>query len=186
MYKITYSILIIASLLFFSCSKQSAISKDFNCESSTFDNLEKVDDLKNLFSIELPKNWKINLYQDEVQSSIFTADSTKQLTETILLDVTFVKNKILLDEAFILQQEQVNLKKELLKIKSKEITFLEKPALLFVYKGKKGDYAYQTCHIFMKVNDQNLIFIKTEIYGDSLVNERLCSAFSLIENIKIN
>ncbi|PQB06933.1 hypothetical protein BST83_07030 [Polaribacter filamentus] len=64
--KITYSVLLIASLLLFSCAKQSEISKDFNCLTTAYKNLEKVDDVKNLFSLQLPKNWKINLYQDEV------------------------------------------------------------------------------------------------------------------------
>jgi hypothetical protein len=184
--KISYSILLIASLLFFSCSKQSEISKDFDCETSSYNNLEKVEDVKNLFSIDLPKDWKINLYQDEVQSSIFAADTTKQLTETVLLDVTFIRNKITFDDAFILQQEQENLKKGLIKIKSKEITLLEKPSFYLIYKGKKGAFMYETCHTFIKINPQSFILAKTEIYGDSLVNERLCNSFSLIENIKIH
>ena len=184
--KITYSILLMASLLLFSCAKQSEISKDFNCSTTAYKNLEKVDDVKNLFSLELPKNWKINLYQDEVQSSIFAADTTKQLTETVLIDVTFIKKKITFDDAFMIQQEQENLAKGLIKIKLKEITLLDKPSIYIVYKGKKGDFTYQTINAFIKVNAQNFILAKTEIYGDSLVRERFCSSFSLIENIKIH
>jgi hypothetical protein len=183
--KITYRIFLVASLLLFSCTKQSEISKDFNCSTTAYNNLEKVDDIKNLFSLALPKNWKINLYQDEVQSSIFAADTTKQLTETVLVDVTFIQNKITFDDAFMLQQEQENLAKGIIKIKSKEITLLEKPSIYIVYKGKKGAFVYETIHTFIKVNAQNFILAKTEIYGDSLVNERRCSSFSLIENIKI-
>lgn len=178
--------LLIASLLFISCQKKSEISTDFNCETTTFNNLEIVDDVKNLFSIQLPKNWKTNLYQDEMQSSIFTADTTKQLTETVLLDVTFIRNKINFDADFLLKQEQENLTKNLIKVKSKEITLLEKPSIYIIYKGKKGAFNYETCHTFIKVNDTNFILAKTEIYGDSLVNQRLCNTFSLIENIKIN
>lgn len=184
--KSSIRLFLVASLLFFSCSKQSEISKDFNCETSPYKKLETVDDVKNLFSIDLPKNWKINLYQDEVQSSIFTADTIKQLTETVLLDVTFIKNNINFDEAFMLQQEQENLNKGLIKIKSKEITLLEKPSMYSIYKGKKGAFMYQTCTTFIKINEQNFILAKTEIYGDSLVNERFCNSFSLIESIKIH
>jgi hypothetical protein len=144
--KITYSILLIALLLLFSCAKQSEISKDFKCSTTAYKNLEKVDDVKNLFSLELPKNWKINLYQDEVESSIFAADTTKQLTETVLIDVTFIKNKIIFDDAFMIQQEQENLAKGLIKIKLKEITLLEKPFIDIVYKRKKGDFMYETIH----------------------------------------
>tara|TARA_B110000046_G_scaffold183054_1_gene218339 strand:- start:17756 stop:18310 length:555 start_codon:yes stop_codon:yes gene_type:complete len=181
-----YRILFLASLLSFSCTDESEIREDFSCTNSAFNNLEIVDDIKNLFSVQIPANWKINLYKDEVQSSIFTADTTKQLTETILLDVTFINNKINFDDAFLLQQEQENLVRNLIKTKSKKITLLEKPSIYIIYKGKKGKFNYQTCHTFVKIDEKNIIFAKTEVYGDSLVNQRFCNSFSLIENIKIN
>ncbi len=177
--------LLLASLLFFSCDKKSAIRKDFDCKTTTFTNLENVDDVKNLFSIELPKHWKTNLYTDKVQSSIYTADTTKQLTETVLLDVTYIQNKINFNEAFLLKQEQEHLAKNLIKTKVKELKFLEKPSLLMQFKGKKGKFNYQVCNLFIQLNASNFIYVKTEVYGDSLVNQRFCSAFSLIEHIKL-
>lgn len=177
---------VIASLLFYSCHKQSEISKTFNCKTSSFKTLEKVNDVKNLFSIDLPKDWKINLYKDGIQSSIFAGDTTKQLTKTVLLDVSFIQKNVNFNETFLLQQEQENLSKNLIKIASKEFIFLDKPALLNIYKGKKGDFSYQICNTFIKVNEQNFILAKTEVYGDSFVNERFCKAFSLIENIQLN
>lgn len=181
-----YILVFIASLLLYSCNKQSEISADFNCTSiSGFNDLDKVEDAKSLFAVSLPKNWKINLYQDAAQSSIFAADTTKQLTETVLLDITFVKNKINFDDFFLLNQEQENLAKGLIKTKSKKVTLLKKPSIYINYKGKKGGFTYQTCHTFIKVNEQNFIFIKTEIYGDSLVNQRFCKSIKLLESIKI-
>ena len=55
MSKNIYSILIIASLLFISCDKKYAIREEFDCETKTFDHLEMVDDVKNLFSVDIPK-----------------------------------------------------------------------------------------------------------------------------------
>ena len=178
--------LFIIALLLFSCANSSEISENFNCKNSKLDNLEKVIDAKELFTIQFPKNWKTNLYQDEVQSSIFSADTVKQLTETVLLDVTFIKNNINFDELFLLNQEQENLAKGLIKIKSKKLTFLEKSSIYILYKGKKGKFNYQTCHTFIKVNEDNFILAKTEVYGDSLVNQRFCKAISLINSIKIH
>ncbi|WP_157603733.1 hypothetical protein [Polaribacter atrinae] len=177
-------LIMFASLLFFSCSQQSEISKQFNCTPTTFKNLEKVQDVKNLFSIEIPNTWKTNLYYDDLQSSIYTADTTKQLTESLLLDVTFINKNINFDTSFKLKQEQENLSKSLIKIKSEEITFLEKPTYFTVSKGKKGKFEYQVCHLFIKTNEQNFILAKAEIYGDSLVNKRVCDAFALLEKIK--
>lgn len=178
---------LIATFLFllYSCKKGSEIGKTFDCETSTFKTLETVEDVKNLFSIDLPTHWKINLYQDEVQSSIFTADTTKQLTETVLLDVTYINNKINFDDDFLLKQENENFSKNLTKIKSEHITFHKKPALLMQFKGKKGTFNYQLCNTFIKLNSSNFILAKIEVYGDSIVNQRFCKAFSLIENIKL-
>lgn len=183
--KNNYIIIFSAALLIFSCQSKSRISKDFNCSTSEFNNLEKVKDLKKLFAIEIPKSWNTNLYQDETQSSIFTGDTTKQLTETVLLDVTLIKNKIRFNEAFLLKQEQEHLSKNLIKVKVEELTFLNKPSLYMLFKGKKGKFNYQVCNTFIKVNNSNFILAKSEIYGDSLVNQRLCKALALIEKIKL-
>ena len=179
-------LLIGASLLLLSCSQQSEISSDFNCKTSIFKDLEEVKDVKNLFSVQIPKTWKTNLYYDQIQSSIYTADTTKQLTETLLLDFTIINKNIKFDTAFKLKQEQENLTKKLIKIKSKETSIINKPTYFTISKGKKGSYDYQVCHFFIKVNEQNFILAKAEVYGDSLVNKRLCKAFSFIENIKTN
>ncbi|WP_439131059.1 hypothetical protein [Polaribacter sp.] len=175
----------LASLLFFSCNKKSVIHKDFDCKTTTFTNLETVDDVKDLFAIDLPSNWTTNLYTDEIQSSIYTADTAKQLTETVLLDVTYIENKIDFNEAFLRKQEQEHLAKNLIKTKTKAFQFLEKPSLLMQFKGKKSKFKYQVCHVFIKLNSSNFIYAKTEVYGDSLVNQRFCDAFSLIERIKL-
>ena len=176
--------IILASLVFFSCSDQTEISKHFNCKPTTFNNLEEVKDVKNLFSIEIPKTWKTNLYYDDIQSSIYTADTTKQLTETLLLDVTFINKSINFDTSFKLERAQEDISKSLINIKSEETNFLEKPSYYTVSKGKKGKFDYQVCHVFIKINDQNFILAKAEVYGDYLVNKRLCDALALMEKIK--
>lgn len=185
MSKLSYYFLL-SSFLFFSCQNKSEINQEFNCKTDLFNNLEVIGDMKSLFSVEIPKNWKTNLYHDEVQSSIFTADTTKQLTETVLLDVTFIQNKINFDDEFILQQEQEHLSKNLVKIKSKAFQLLDKPSFYMLFRGKKGKFKYQVCNTFIKVNESNFILAKSEIYGDSLVNSRLCKSFTLIDKIKLN
>lgn len=179
-------VLIVASSLFLSCAKKSEISKDFNCKTVNFKNLEEIKDVKNLFSVEIPKNWKTNLYYDDSQSSIYTADTTKQLTETLLLDITNISKNINFNASFKLKQEQESLSKKLIQVKSKETTIFNKPSYYTISKGKKRGYEYQVCHFFIKKNEQNFMLAKAEIYGDSIVNERLCNAFTLIEKIKLS
>ncbi|WP_405604616.1 hypothetical protein [Polaribacter sp. Asnod1-A03] len=171
-------------LLLLACNTQSKISKYFNCSTINFKNLEEVKDFKNLFSVEIPETWKTNLYYDHFQSSIYTADTTKQLTQTLLLDITLINKSINFDSNFKLKQEQENLSKNLIKIKSAETTLIEKPSYYTISKGKKGNYDYQIGHFFIKINEQNFILAKAEIYGDSIVDQRFCNALSLIQKIK--
>lgn len=181
-----YIYLNIALLLLFSCQNSSEISLDFDCDSENIQNLEEVKDVKNLFTLELPKTWKTNLYYDALQSSIYAADTTKQLTESLLLDITFVNKSINFDEDFKLKKEQESLSKKLIQFKTKETIVLEKPSYYTISKGIKNGFNYQICEVFMKINNQNFILAKAVTYGDSLVNERMCKAINLIEKIKIN
>jgi len=176
---------LICFLISVSCTKQSQFSDEFQCKSSSLEYLETVKDARNVFSIPIPKNWNINLYEDALQSSVFAADTTKQLTESILIDVSYIKNDIQFDDVFKLKIEQENLSKNLIQKKSKEITVLGKPTYFVVSKGKKSTFSYQKLQAFIKIHQKDFILAKVEIYGDSLVENRFCKAFSLIEKIKI-
>lgn len=180
------SLFIITILLFLSCAKKTELNKTYSCNTSTFKNLETVADVKNLFFIELPKTWKTNLFYDTVQSSIFTADTTKQLTESLLLDITYINKSITFDTAFKLKEEQNSLAKNLIQYKAKEIELLNNKSYYTVSKGIKQNYNYQVLNIFIKLNTSNFLIAKAEIYGDSLVTNRMCEAIALIEKIKIN
>lgn len=169
----------------FSCSKQSNISKDFNCNTSTYDNLETLNDFKKNFSIQLPKNWKTNYYYDDVVSSIYSADTTLSLTQATLIDASYILNPIAIDAKFINKVKSDNQKMQLQEVTSKKTTFLGKPSYYNLSIGEKGKYDYQILNIFTKTN-MGFLHVKTEIYGDSLVNERICKAVNLINKIKVD
>jgi hypothetical protein len=169
-----------------SCSKPFQPLIDFNCDVLTLENLEKVNDAKNLFAIELPKDWETNLYQDEIQSSIFSADNNKNLTETILLDVSYINKEIIINENFVLKQEQEYLQKKLILTQKSAFNYNNTKAIYLLFKGKKNNLKYQICSIFIQLNSSNFILAKIELYGDKSIDERRCKALSLIENLKIN
>jgi hypothetical protein len=146
-------------------------------------NLEKVNDVKGLFAVELPKTWKINLFYDEIQSSIYTADTTKQFTETILLDITYIEKPILFNEAFLLNLEREKLGDKLIRIHSQKRKFKGKEAYFTTFIGKKKNYKYKVLEMYVKINKKSFLHTKTEIYGDSLIDQRLCKAIHLIDKI---
>jgi hypothetical protein len=175
-----------AALLFFSCKQHSILKQDFNCKESFFSNLKEVKDPNGNFSVQVPSNWKINRYTDAIQSSIYGADTTKQLTKSILLDLSYISNTIEINELFKLKVENENLSNKLIQKKTKELNFLNKPSYYVISIGKKGTYSYTSLQLFITTNKEKTMLVKAEIYGDYLVDERLCKAITLIEKIKIH
>ena len=93
---------ILLVLILFSCNS-SELQKEFQCTSSSFSELEKVSDVRKLFFVQLPKHWKTNLYYDNSQTSIYSADTTKSLTQSTLIDITYIHNSINFDKTFLIK-----------------------------------------------------------------------------------
>lgn len=179
------SLFLIFLLIFLaSCDDRSQLSKEMDCEPDKYANLELVEDVDKRFTIQLPDHWKTNLYFDKNQTSIFSADTTKQLTDTYTIDVTYVYSELKLDEKFIQRFKRNLIKNQLVESTSYELLFNEKEAYYSRALGKRGRFDYQILNLFVKVNSGSYMHAKTEFYGDSLVNQRICNAISLIEKIQ--
>ena len=76
--KISHLALLLLVLVSYTSCKSNKLSEEFKCSSPSFSNLEEITDFKKNFVMKLPKNWKTNLYYDEMVSSIYTADTTFQ------------------------------------------------------------------------------------------------------------
>lgn len=171
-------------LLYNACKQSSALTSDFECD-VTLNNLESVSDFQNNFSIPIPGNWKVNLYYDNAQSSIYFADTTKQLTETTIVDVTFIKKKTAFDADFLKTITNNYVTYSLTEETNKELTLNDYPSYYSVAKGSRNNFPYAICNVFVNTaGDGKFIHAKIEIYGDSLVNERFCSGISLLEKIR--
>lgn len=178
--------LLIFLITFFSCQHTSELSNDFSCSNSALASLEETIDMKKKFTVSFPKKWKVNLYYDAIQSSIYTADTTKQLTETTLLDITYIKKSIVLNDLFKLKNEEEHLVKGLVQIKSNTLNIFNKPSYYALSRGQKKSYPYQVCNIFTPIDSNGFVLSKIEVYGDSLVEKRICEAIYLIDKIVIH
>ena len=178
-----FSLLLLIALIS-SCGNQSQLSKEMDCNPEKYDNLELVEDVDKKFTIQLPDHWKTNLYFDKNQTSIFSADTTKQLTDTYTIDITYIYNELKLDSKFIQRFKQNLIKNQLVESTSYELTFNDKEAYYSRALGKRGKFDYQILNLFVKVSSGSYMHAKTEFYGDSLVNQRICNALSLIEKIQ--
>jgi hypothetical protein len=176
-YKFFFLIIIVLS----SCSKKTQFINGFDCEVVAFQNLERIEDVKKLFSVYYPDSWKTNLYYDKNQSSIYTADTTKQLKETMLLDITHISSELVFDSNFI-RKFNSNLKQQqLTEINSNKILFRDKPTFYSEAKGVKNKFRYSVLNLFIKLDEKNYIHSTIEVYGDSLRRKRICKGINLLE-----
>ena len=166
-----------------SCNSKSVISKELDCKPESYSNLEKIEDVKKLFTVQFPDNWKTNLYYDKNQSSIFTADTTKQLKETMLLDITHISNQLKFDANFTKKFNSNLLKQQLEENSSGTLTFKDKEAYYSLATGIKRTFKYQILTLFIKLDEKNYINSTIEVFGDSLVNQRICKGINLVEKI---
>lgn len=177
--------LFLIGIVFTSCEK-SKLEKEFSCSSINFNgDFEQNTDIRKTFSIQVPTHWKMNFFYNDLQSSIYFADTTKQLTETVLIDITQIKSDYKFDTDFEKMISENDSVQQLINIKKKRFTFLENNAYFSISKGKKGNFSYQIVNIFINKNQINSYHIKTEVYGDLLINERLCKAINLIETLEL-
>jgi hypothetical protein len=178
----------IFSLLFIltGCVKQSDLSKSFDCKTSNLNNLITISDFKNNFKISIPNTWKTNLYYNNYQSEIFTADTIKQLSETYILDVSFNYGNIHFDDSFHKKTDSLLTNSNLQKIKSNAIQFQNKPAYCYVVKGTKNGFNYHQFNLIV-LNSENTYFTaNSEIYGDHNIEGRICESISIIEKIEFS
>ncbi|MDC0870667.1 hypothetical protein OAP87_04835 [Flavobacteriaceae bacterium] len=176
-----YNFFFLIIIVLSSCSKKTQFINEFDCEVVVFQNLERIEDVKKLFSVYYPDSWKTNLYYDKNQSSIYTADTTKQLKETMLLDITHISSELVFDSNFI-RKFNSNLKQQqLTEINSNKILFRDKPTFYSEAKGVKNKFRYSVLNLFIKLDEKNYIHSTVEVYGDSLRRKRICKGINLLE-----
>ncbi len=180
-----YKILFLILIVLVSCKKQTQLQKEFNCKTnSSFSDLEKIDDFKNKFSLQVPSKWATKLFYNNHETNIMTADSLKSFTKTYILDVSLVSGDLQLNEYFTTKTIQNLVTEEsLVTIKHELTTFKDMPAIWFLSVGKSGDYKYHYFQLFAKNSPVDYFKITTKIYGDELIDERLCESIALMQKL---
>ncbi len=177
------SALLVCFITVFSC-KTSELNNEFDCTINGYSNLKSHKDFKKNFSLDLPENWKVKYYFDDVLSSISAADTTISITKSAVIDASFILDFTKINTDFIRKIKSDNQQLELTELQSKQITFLNKNSYYNLAKGNKLGFTYHILNVFTEA-DRGFLHLKTEIYGDSLVTERLCKSIQLFEDISI-
>ena len=168
--------------LMISCTKKSALEITIECaNSSDIMNSKKYIDVNKNYQITIPNNWKVQKYYDAYQSDIFAADTLKQLTQTYILNTSFKNGELELNTEFELKIKNSTLNEI---IASEFEVINEKFTFWYLTEGIKNNYKYHELVLYFKTSVDTYLQVSVEIYGDDLVNERLCEAISIIKTIK--
>lgn len=177
--------LITLSLLLGSC-KNDTISNNFDCNTTShFTDSKKYHDVLRKFRVNIPKHWKTELYFDEYQSELYSADTTKELSESYIIDLAWHQGELVFDKEF---EEKIleNLSEieRLETVVSGFSKFKKRKAYYNLSVGKNTDITYHYLQIYMMYNVDSYYIFNSKIYGDDFVNERICESISLFQNIK--
>ena len=132
-------IILLLGLSILSCTKRLSLADELACSKRpNFQGTIEKQDFKNKFSINIPKTWKHKGYFDDYQSSVFAADTVKELTKSYILDVAYKYNTIEINESF---QKEINKSNSLTVLKTNIEQFKDKTSYWQVSKGMKNGYA---------------------------------------------
>jgi len=177
-------VLLVLFSVLIGCKRQSELNKTFDCTTIKLENTSTIKDFNKNFKISIPITWKTSMYYNEFQSEIFTADTTKQLTETFILDVSYNIGELKIDNDFIIKNDSILHSKNLKKIKSGNNNFQLKQSYWFLVNGTKNNFPFHQFNIYVKLTENSYLNSYVEIYGEDKIDERLCTALSILENIE--
>ena len=181
MKKVSVILILIVALI--SCEKESILDSTFNCDSKRIYNSKRVSDFKKNFSIVIPTSYKTDLYYNSFQSEIFTADTTKQLSNSFILKVSNNSGELIYNDKFFKKIDSVskNINQKL--VISQIEPFKDNEMYWNVFKSVKQGFTYHQFNSYIKTSNNSYINSSIEIYGDININERLCEAVNLLKTI---
>ncbi len=179
-----FFIILILFLTLISCQKED-LTEVFNCKGTTnFSKTKEYTDVLKHFKINIPKSWNTELYYDEFQSELYSADTTKRLTETYIVDITWHQGELVFNNDFEQKVIQVLKGKEHLKVvKSGYGKFKKLSSYYILSQGKNSNHDYHFLQIFIKYKADEYYTLTTKIYGNEFIEERICTSISLFKDI---
>lgn len=174
---------LICFLLIISCSNTLELEKRFDCSASNIKSTKQFTDFRKNYSIEIPKHWNTNLYYNSIQSEIFTADTTKQLTETYILETSFNLGELKFNSNFRKKIDSVLIADDLVLVSSGEEEFHKKPSIWYLSKGNKNGFTYHQLNFFTKLSKTNYFSTTTKVFGDHTINQRFCESIAIQKTV---
>jgi hypothetical protein len=186
MKSINYLLLLIISIVLVSCSGKSELEKKLNCSA----NLDYIDfkesvDFKNTFKLNVPNKFSEQLFYNNYQTTIMVADTTKSLTNSYMLEINYNSGNLVIEDKLKYDLASKLLKEEQLEVFQDGVTKInKKDAFWLKAKNEKGKYPYHQFLLLIKDTSTNYFEVKTKVYGEENVEERICESVAIIKSLE--
>ena len=181
-----YLIPLFVTLLTFSCTSKSELLEKSNCTSTLPNNTKITSDFKNNFTVVVPKHWKTNLFYNNTESSLFFADTTKQLNETFIIKTSYNYGEIKNIETIKRNTDSILKHNNFSKINDFSFSFNQLPAYAYTTKYVNNNRDVTIFQMYAMVNNASYLTASVEAYGSANIDKRLCEGISIINSIKIS
>ena len=178
--------LLLLTISVLNCQKND-IESELGCGSTPkLGETKETRDILKKFKLVVPEYWSTQLYYDDFKSQIYAADTSKQLTETYILDVAWHQGELTLDDVLAKKvRDTLYIREQMTTIKSGFGKFKKKPSHWNLSQGKESGRLYTFLQLYLKTEPDEYFLLTTKLYGHENVNARLCESLALFDKIKI-
>ena len=172
------------ALLLASCQQASLQKALFeSCKSTRQEQAQKnIKDPHKHFEISIPSNWKKEFFIDSSSTRFYCADTTKELTETYIIEIGNYTKNTTLDTLFVKTIEGEVLQKENGEVlQSKHVRLGEKKGYSIHSKYKRLGFDFQTVQSYFPNTNGSLYLLKVEAYGTENSEARLCAGMAFLD-----
>lgn len=177
-------LILLLSFTFLACSSSSELEEMNGCGADLPDNLTEKIDFKKNFKLQLPKSWKTSYYYSPATSEMFAADTTKQLTDSYIVELIHQDAELEMGTDLKLKIDSFNKENNYSLVDSNELQFKNHPASFFTLKGQKNSYDVLIFDLYVKTSEMTYFNSKVEIYGNSNIQNRLCESLAILNTIE--
>lgn len=171
--------------LFFTSCQQPSLQKELfeSCKCPRQAEAQKnIKDLHQHFEISIPSNWKKEFFIDSSSTRFYCADTTKELTDTYIIEIGHYAKKTSLDSLFVKTIENEVLQKENGEVlQSKHVRLGKKKGYSIHSKYRRLGFDFQTVQTYFPNTNGSLYLMKVEAYGTENSEARLCKGMALLD-----
>ena len=178
---------ILLCILLSNCSKNDLQSKlNFQCnEKNKLEALKKLTDVKNTFSIEIPKNWKREFYVSSEVSRLYFADTTRALSDAFIFDIGYLQKIQSSDSSFLTE-----IKKELdteQRIFLQSGSFLRDDEKSYFFLTSSDEFGLTAQNLWIYIPRKTFFYhVKIDVYGNENMETRFCEALQFFNRISFH